>query len=148
MKKFFFAMLLVMGLVQNANAQGWFGDSSYASGHTLSQSKSASLTIVNKSDYTLTVKILRTNERGLYRTVMISPRSSSIVTFSSTDNFYTKTKAVKDGILGETLYRKGGTFVIQCDSKGYTEGILEFYVSSGSGMSGQGISKAEFEKDK
>ena len=60
---------------------------------------------------------------------------------------FTKTKAVKDGILGETLYRKGGTFTVQCDSEGYTEGTLEFYVSSGTGGSGQGISKSEFEKN-
>jgi hypothetical protein len=148
MKQFIFVMLIFVGLVQNVNAQGWYGGSSNSSGYSRSQSNIASITIMNRSDYTLTVKILRTGGRGLYRTVYISPKSSNTVTFSSSDSFYTKTKAVKDGILGETLNRKGGSFSVQCDETGYTEGTLEFYVSSGSGASGQGISKSEFESNK
>lgn len=46
------------------------------------------------------------------------------------------------------LYRKTGSFFVQCNENGYTEGTLEFYVSSGTGGSGQGISKSEFESNK
>ena len=145
---FYLLIILIAGLTQNVSAQGWSTGSSDRSGFTSSQKTNASITIINRSEYSLTVKILMTNGRGLYRTVYISPKSSSTVTFSSSDNFYTKTMAVKDGLFGETLYRKGGSFSVQCDNHGYTEGTLEFYVSSnGSGSSGQGISKSEFEKD-
>lgn len=141
-------MILIAGFAQNVNGQGWFNGSTGSSSYSSSKSTNASITIRNRSDYTLTVKVLRTGGRGLYRTLTISPNSSSIVTFSSSDNFYTKTMAVKSGFLGETLYRKGGAFSIQCDSQGYTEGTLEFFVSStGGGSMGQGISKSEFEKD-
>lgn len=107
------------------------------------QNSQAKLTISNRSDYTITVKVMRA-EGGLYATRTISAHSSSTVSFSKTGRYYTKTKAQK-GI--ETLYRQGGTFEMQCDDTGYTEGTLEFYVSGGSGASGQSISKAEFEKD-
>ena len=148
MKQLIFMMLLIAGMVQNVNAQGWSNGYSNNSGYTRSQSANASITISNRSDYALTVKILKTGGRGLYQTVYISPKSSRMVTFSSSDTYFTKTKAVKDGIFGETLYRKGGSFSVQCDSRGYTEGTLEFYVSSGNGGSGQGISKSEFESNK
>ena len=143
----FLLVFLIVGSAQNVSAQGWFNGSENPSSYSQSKTTNASITIKNRSDYSLTVKILKTNGRGLYRTVYISPRSSSTVTFSSSDNFYTKTMAVKDGLFGETLYRKGEAFSIQCDSQGYTEGTLEFYVSSTGGSSGQGISKSEFEKD-
>lgn len=146
MKQLILMMILFVGLVQNVNAQGWYGKSSN-SNYSQAQSHNASITIRNRSEYALTVKVLKTGGRGLYRTIYISPKSSSVVSFSRSDSFFTKTKAVKDGILGETLYRKGGTFTVQCDSEGYTEGTLEFYVSSGTGGSGQGISKSEFEKN-
>lgn len=152
MKQFIFMMLLIAGMAQSVNAQGWYGSSNGSSrtaSYSRSQSANASITILNRSEYTLTVKILKTGGRGLYRTVCISPKSSSSVSFSSTDTFFTKTKAVKNGFLGgETLYRKGGSFSVQCDSNGYTEGTLEFYVSAGSGSCGQGISKSEFESNR
>jgi hypothetical protein len=114
---------------------------------SVSQYANAKLTIVNRSEYSLTVKIMKTGGRGLYRTVYISPKSSSLVTFSSSDSFFTKTMATKGGLIPETLYRKTGVFTVQCDEDGYTEGTIEFYVSSSGGGSGQGISKAEFERN-
>jgi len=147
MKKMIFLMLLMLGLTVNVNAQGWYSGSSN-SGYSQHQSHNATITIVNRSEYTLTIKVMYTGGRGLYRTVYISPKSSSAVSFSRSDNFYYKAKAEKSGLLGETLYRKGGVFSVECDESGYTEGTLEFYVSSsGSGSSGQGISRAEFEKN-
>lgn len=137
-------MLLLVGFVVNVNAQSWYSGSNSSS---YSQSQYATLTILNRSDYALTIKIMHYGGRGLYRTVYISPRSSSSVSFSASGNFYYKAKAEKGGFLGETLYRKGSPFSIQCDASGYTEASLEFFVSSGGGASGQGISKSEFEKN-
>lgn len=127
MKKIFASLVICLIVAISANAQN----------------AQAKLTISNRSDYTITVKVMRA-EGGLYTTRTISAHSSSTVGFTRTGMFYTKTKAQK-GL--ETLYRQGGTFEMQCDNSGYTEGTLEFYVSGGSGASGQSISKAEFEKD-
>ena len=135
MKQLLIMMLFIAGTLQNVNAQGWVGGSygtSNNSGYSRSNQAYATITIINRSDYSLTVKIMKTGGRGLYRTVNISAKSSSTVSFSSTDSYDTKT----------------GAFSVQCDESGYTEGTLEFYVSSGSGGSGQGISKSEFESNK
>ena len=127
MKKFIVAIVLSLVSIICANGQN----------------SQARLTISNKSDYAITVKVMKA-EGGLYTTRTIGAHSSSTVSFSRTGMFYTKTKAQK-GM--ETLYRQGSSFQMQCDNTGYTEGTLEFYVSGGYGASGQSISKAEFEKD-
>ncbi len=131
MKKILISLVIVLATVFCVNAQ------------PSAQSAQGKLTISNKSDYTITVKVMYA-DGGLYTTKYISAHSSSSVSFSRTNRFYTKTKASK-GL--ETLYRKGDVFEIVSDSRGYTEASLEFYVSGGYGASGQSISKAEFEKD-
>ena len=106
--------------------------------------QNASLTINNRSSYKLTVKVMRATG-GLYTTVTIAPQSSRSISFGSSGTFFCKTKAES---WSETLYKKSGTFSVQCDNYGYTKGSLDFYVSSsGYGSSGSSISKAEFEKN-
>ena len=107
-------------------------------------SDKASLNISNKSDYTLTVKLMRNNGGGLYTTVTIPARSSRTVYFSYSGSFYTKMKAEK-GL--ETLYKQDSPFTIQCDSFGYTEASISYYVSSYGGSAGKSISRSEFEKN-
>ena len=133
MKKFFLAFcLMCIAIVAKAQFSNY-------------GSHNATLTIVNKSDYSMTVKVMK-QYGGLYQTVYISPGSSRTVSFSRSGNFYTKTKAEKR--LSGTLYKKGGVFSIQCDDKGYTTATLEFVITSGGGGSmGQSISKAEFDKN-
>lgn len=105
----------------------------------------ASITIVNRSDYTLTVKVMRQNG-GLYQMVCLSPQSSRSVSFARSGSFYTKTKAEKSW--STTLYKKGGCFNVQCDETGYTTGTLEYFISStGGGTMGKSISRSEFEQD-
>ena len=153
MKRIFMMLLLVAGIAQNGKAQGqeWFVKASeLASGLVYSQSQvsRASITIRNNSDYHLAVKILKTGGRGLYRTVYVSAKSSELVTFSSNDTYFTKAKAVRRGLFGnETIYRRGSSFDVQNDIEGYTEGTLDFYVTTGNGVNGQGISESEFEKN-
>ena len=60
----------------------------------------ASLSISNRSDYTLTIKVMRSSG-GLYTTVTIPAKSSRTVYFSNSGSFYTKMKAEK-GL--ESLY--------------------------------------------
>ena len=47
----------------------------------------------------------------------------------------------------ETLYKQDSPFSIQCDSFGYTEATLSYYVSSYGGSAGHSISRSEFEKN-
>ncbi len=143
MKKYLLTLILAVTVSLNGFGQGWYSENDNYQGASLSAN--ASLTIQNRSSYTLIVKIMRTGGRGLYQTLNISPNSSGYVTFSKSDTFYTKTKASKGF---ETLYKKTGTFSIQCDETGYSQATLEFFVSSGHGGTGQGISKAEFESNK
>jgi hypothetical protein len=146
MKQFFLLFALVIGVALDTNGQEWYSNTGNNSNRSsYSTTTNASLTIQNRSSYSLTVKIMKTNERGLYQTVYISPQSSRTVYFSKSDSFYTKTKASKNY---ETLYKKSGIFSIQCDKSGYSQATIEFFVSSGGGGTGQGISKAEFERDK
>lgn len=103
----------------------------------------ASLSISNRSDYTLTIKIMRCNV-GLYTTVTIPAKSSRTVYFSNSGSFYTKMKAEK-GL--ETLYKQDSPFSIQCDNYCYTEASISYYVSSSGGSAGKSISRSEFEKN-
>lgn len=130
MKQIF--LLLTMLLITTISANAQYGQSN------------ATLTINNKSEYTLTVKVMRTYG-GLYSSVVISPKSSRTISFSRSGSFYCKTKAEK---WSETLYKRSGTFSVQCDDIGYTQTSLDFCVSSsGYGSSGSSISKSEFEKN-
>ena len=104
----------------------------------------ASLSISNRSDYTLTIKVMRCNEGGLYTTVTIPARSSRIVYFSNSGSFYTKLKAENGW---ETLYKQDSPFSIQCDSNVYTESSMSYYISSYGGSAGKSISRSEFEKN-
>lgn len=108
------------------------------------QHSSASLTISNRSDYELTIKLMRV-AGGVYTTLRIAPNSSGRVSFSSSGTFYVKSKAEKS--FSSTLYKKDSPFQIQCDSSGYTEATIEYYVSGGGGSAGATISKSEFEKN-
>lgn len=145
MKKFLFTLVFVVAASLNGFCQGWYSDYDNYQRASESSLANASLTIQNRSSYTLTIKIMRTGGRGLYQTLSISPKSSGSVFFLRSDTFYTKTKASK-GL--ETLYKKTSPFSIQCDETGYSQATLEFFVSSGHGGTGQGISKAEFESNK
>lgn len=104
----------------------------------------ASLSISNRSEYTLTIKVMRNNSGGLYTTVTIPAKSSRTVYFSNSGSFYTKMKAENGW---ETLYKQDSPFSIQCDSNGYTEASMSYYISSYGGSAGKSISKSEFEKN-
>ena len=104
----------------------------------------ASLSISNRSEYTLTIKVMRNNGGGLYTTVTIPAKSSRTVYFSNSGSFYTKLKAENGW---ETLYKQDSPFSIQCDSYGYTEASMSYYVSSYGGSADKSISKSEFDKN-
>jgi len=123
----------------NANANEKVADLEYSYSN-----EQASLSISNRSEYTLTIKIMRNNGGGLYSTVSIPARSSRTVYFSNSGSFYTKLKAEK-GL--ETIYKQDSPFSIQCDNYGYTEASMSYYISSTGGSAGKSISRSEFEKN-
>ena len=141
MKRIFTICLSIALAVLSVNA--YANDYVTESDRSYSNEK-ASLTISNRSEFTLTIKIMRNNGGGLYSTVSIPARSSRTVYFSNSGSFYTKLKAEK-GI--ETIYKQDSPFSIQCDSSGYTEANMSYYISSYGGSAGKSISRSEFEKN-
>ena len=102
MRKIFtlcFSIALAMFTVDaNADVRDCGMESEYSYSY-----EKASLCIYNKSEYTLTVKIMRNNGGGLYSTISIPAKSSRTVYFSNSGSFYTKLKAEK-GIIYEGLF--------------------------------------------
>ena len=146
MKKVFLIIVLMLGCILGINGKSLNSDGcDNLETSAFTTSARASLTIQNRSSYTMTIKIMKTNGRGIYQMVTIVPQSSSTVYFSRSDTFFTKSKATK-GM--ETIYKKTSPFTIQCDEAGYSQATLQFFVSPGNGGTGQSISKAEFESNK
>jgi hypothetical protein len=110
----------------------------------------ASLTIVNNSKRTMTVKVMRkyNSTSTKYQTITIAANSSSTVYFSESGTYFTKTKATLYG--KDPIYKKGQSFSVTNDSSGYSELTLTFTVKeskTSTSSSGQTISQAEFDKN-
>ena len=115
-----------------------------AENENVEQQNRASITFRNKSDYSLTIKIIRSYYGGLYTTVYLDSHSSSTVTFPETATYKLKIKAKKDF---RTTYHDGGTFSVTCNDYEWTEGEMSFEMSSyGSGL-GPSITAKEFESN-
>ena len=97
----------------------------------------------------MTVKIMKGYGDGsLYKTMTISSYSTKNVYFSSTDVYYTKTKAELYG--KEPVYEKGEHFRVVNDDTGYSVITLEFSIKESNVpqvIGGKRISKSEFDKD-
>lgn len=110
----------------------------------------ARLTIVNNSQRTMTVKVMKGYEGdgSLYETVTISSYSSSTIYFSESGYYFTKTKAVLNG--KEPVYQKGQPFQVTNDRTGYSVMTLTFSIKESAVpqvTGGKKISKAEFDKN-
>lgn len=122
-------------------AQSWYNYSD--ENETSASQNKASITFQNRSDYTMTLKIMK-YYGGLYSTIVLSPHSSRVVYFDSTSSYKLKIKAVHDGT---TSYHDGGSFSVTCNSYEWTEGTISFSLSTyGSGL-GPRISAKEFESN-
>lgn len=129
------AMLFVSLSVNDAHAQ--WNSQSY------SQSNRASIVFKNKSEYTMTLKIVGIYG-GLYTTVSLYPQSSNRVYFGSTCTYKLKIKAECNGSVS---YHDGGNFSVTCNEREYTEGEMSFSLSTyGSGL-GPRIPAQEFYND-
>jgi len=142
MKKYLATLIILVISSVTISAQTWSDPYSSASVKSQSQQK-ASITFKNKSDYTMTLKVMKLYG-GLYTTVTLSPRSSRTVTFSNTSSYKLKIKAVHNG---RPSYHDGGKFSVTCNEYEWTEGTMEFMLSTyGNGL-GPTISAKEFESN-
>ncbi len=98
-------------------------------------SQQASLTIINKSDRYLTVKIMKGPEKKatLYKTDVVSPKGKQIIYFNETGRYFTKSQAVlinKDTLIGnDTLFSKEKPFEVIADQKrGYSNITMKYIV--------------------
>lgn len=141
MKKLVFAVLMaVLGAVSIESSAKTISSETNIEWYE----QNATLKVVNNSDYYMTLKVMK-EYGGVYTTLYIPSRSSSVVSFSRSGRFYIKMKAEK-GL--DVLYKKDSPFSIQCDDNGYTEATLSYYVSgSGGSNAGQSISRKEFESN-
>lgn len=137
------AIIIIIAGLSTANAQTNWGSYGSSSVTASSQKTSATITFSNKSDYTMTLKILYLGG-GAYSTVTLSPHSSRVVSFGSSNTFKLKIKAVHNG---QASYHKGGNFSVKCTSTEWTEGEMSFSLSTyGNGL-GPKISAKEFESN-
>ena len=142
MKKYLTVFIIMFVCSAIVSAQTWEIPYPSTSLNSLYQEK-ASITFKNKSNYTMTLKVMN-YYGGLYSTVTLSPRSSRTVTFSRTSSYRLKIKAVHNG---QPSYHDGGTFSVTCNEYEWTEGTMEFMLSTyGSGL-GPTISAKEFESN-
>ena len=98
-------------------------------------SQQASLTIKNKSDRYLTVKVMKGTERKsvLHKIDSVAPKSSQIIFFDESGLYFTKTQAVlinkDDSSLNDTLYSKSNPFQVISDKRrGFSNITIEFKV--------------------
>ena len=104
----------------------------------------ANITFSNRSDYTMTLRILYA-DGGYYTSVTLRPHSSSKVNFSKSGNFKLKIKATPS--YGQPSYHDGGKFSVTCTDQEWTEGEMSFQMSTyGSGL-GPTISAQQFESN-
>jgi hypothetical protein len=113
-------------------------------------SQQASLTIVNNSQRSMSVKVMRgsSGKGQLHEKVTIYANSSETIYFSQSGNYFTKTKATING--RDPICRKGKPFKVTSDETGYSVLTLTFTIKESKVpqvMGGVQISQKEFEQD-
>lgn len=145
MKKFIAFLIIALTGTMSLSAQSlkdYFNSGKSVSLYTETDHK-ASITFYNRSDYTMTLKIMKIYG-GLYSYVILSPHSSRVVTFGSTNTYRLKIKAEHNG---NVSYHDGDTFSVTCNDYEWSEGSMEFRMATyGSGL-GPKISRSEFESN-
>ena len=84
----------------------------------------ARLSLVNKTDCDLTVKVMNAVTSHLYQAVDIPPHDTAAVDISRNGRYFTKVRATCDD--RRPAYRRTGTVQFQCDAQGYTNAEMTF----------------------
>ena len=94
MKKYLLTLVVMVALsTSQVLAQKWYNESDANETSSYQNKTSASIVFQNKSEYTMTLKIMN-YWGGLYRTVVLSPYSNNTVYFNSSNTYKLKIKAV------------------------------------------------------
>lgn len=117
----------------------------------------ASISIVNKSDRILTVKIIKGGQKKgtLYKTETIAPRDEKIIYFDQTGHYFIKNQAIliskNTSIPNDTIYSKGNLFeVISDPRRGYSRITMKFTIKESKHPISEGntaITRKEYEED-
>lgn len=99
-------------------------------------SQQATLTIINKSDRQLTVKVMKgPNEKKavLFKTDSVTPKGKQVIYISETGLYFTKTQAIhyskEDPKMNDTLYSKDRPFQVISDKRrGYSNITMKYTV--------------------
>jgi hypothetical protein len=110
----------------------------------------ARLTIENNSKRLMTIKVMNGNGsyNSLHKTVTIVAYSSETIYFSTSGQYFTKSKAVLSG--RDPVYQKGKPFQVTNDETGYSVMTLTFSITESAVPQVSGgiqISKTEFDKN-
>lgn len=114
------------------------------------KAQEATLTIVNNSKRSMTVKVMKgySGKGSLHETITISAYGNEKVYFSEGGFYFTKTKAVLKG--KDPVYQKGKPFKVTNDETGYSEMTLTFSITESTipqVTGGKQISKQEFDQN-
>lgn len=114
-------------------------------------SQNATITIKNKSERSINVKLMKGNERKseLYKTDSVAPKSSLVLNVYETGFYYTKLRAIqydkKKPENNDTIYSKDRPIQIISDKKrGHSNVTIEFKVKESKENGSVSITKKEF----
>ena len=114
-------------------------------------SQNATITIKNKSERNINVKLMKGNERKseVYKIDSVAPKSSLVLNVYETGFYYTKLRAIqydkKKPENNDTVYSKDRPIQIISDKKrGHSNVTIEFKVKESKENSSISITKKEF----
>ena len=114
-------------------------------------SQNATITIKNKSERNINVKLMKGNERKseVYKIDSVAPKSSVVLNVYETGFYYTKLRAIqydkKKPENNDTIYSKDRPIQLISDKKrGHSNVTIEFKVKESKESGSVSISKKEF----
>lgn len=115
--------------------------------------QNATITIKNKSERHLTVKLMHGSDRKnvLYKTDSIAPKETIVFDVFETGFYFTKTRAIlydnKDAAKNDTIYSKDRPLQLVSDKKrGHSNVTIEYKIKETKKNSSTSINRIEFEQ--
>ena len=118
-------------------------------GRLHAQSHPAEVRIVNQSQRTMEVKVMRNTNQGAlkYQEALVPANSQGVVSIYQTGTYYLKVKAEYPG--RDPVYSMGDPFECHVGSDGYSVLTFTYTIDERAATTeGKSISRSEFEKDR
>jgi hypothetical protein len=116
------------------------------------RSQNATITIKNKSDRYMNIKLMKGPERKaeLYKTDSVGPKSTVVFDVFETGLYFTKSRAVfldkKDPAKNDTLYTKDRPIQLISDKKrGHSNVTIEFTIKESKNQGSVAITRKDFD---